>query len=287
MKIKRAESDFTADGLPHNRFQLFFDCLKIRHRLLFAAGGVLLLFALPLLILLLTHDATCAKIFADGATANEDKAMWLFYTDLFFGLGNIVGYVILGLGLAGTARVLRQLSWGEGIFFGRDFADGIKLNGGAYAIVFALVGVVRLVCSVMNGAQANEFFWAVIKYMPLVSSVFLLAPVALLLLAEIAIYKSKLLRLTKNAVLMYFKTLPSTFLATLCALLPFVGMAVIGAFSVPVYAKTLFVTLYVVLLLPVTQFGELLYCNMLFDKFINAEFYPEMVDKGVTRNKTA
>lgn len=285
MKIKRAETDFTADGLPHNRLQLFFDCLKIRHRLFFAAGGILLLFALPLLVLLLTHDATCAKILADSAKSYEDKAKLIFYNDLYFGLGNIVGYVVFGLGLSGTARVLRQLTWGEGIFFGRDFVDGVKLNGGAYAIVFAFVGIVRFICSVMNAATANGFFWAVIKYMPLVLSVFLLAPVALLLLAEVAVYKSKLLRLVKNAVLMYLQTLPSTFLATLCALLPFVGIAVIGAFAVPVYTKTLFVTLYVVLLLPVTQFGELLYCNMLFDKFINVEFYPEMVDKGVRRNK--
>lgn len=288
MKIKRAATDFTADGLPHTRPQVFVDCIKIRHRLLFRLGGVLLLFALPLVCLLLTHDVTLATIASHTDVAEEERLRQMFSADMYFRLSYIVAYIVLGVGMAGTARVVRQLAWGEGVFFRRDFFDGVKLNGGAYAVVFGLFGVTRFICAFMDTATAANTAMAVVKYMPSVTAVVLLAPVGLLVLNQAVVYKSKLLKLTKNAFLMYIKTLPTTFIGTLCALLPFFGVTLVEMFAVPVYVKALFVALYVALLLPLTQLGEFLYCNMLFDRFINSVSHPQMVDKGVWRkNDTA
>lgn len=287
MKTKRAETDFTADSLPHTRLQVFWDCIRIRHRLLFACGGLLLAFALPLVALLLTRDAVLASIAADVGIADSDKLRQMFYADIIFHLGYIVGYALLGLGLAGTARVIRQLAWAEGVFLRRDFTDGIRLNGGVYVIVFVLLGAVRLVCAVMDQATANDIVWAAVKYMPSVTAVVLLAPIALLVLNQAAVYQSKVLKLCKNATLMYFRTLPTTFVATLCALLPYAGTMLLESFPVPVYAKPLFVALYVCVLLPFTQLGEFLYCSSLFDKFINHTSHPQMVDKGVWRKPQA
>ena len=81
MKIKRAATDFTPDGLPHTRPQVFVDCIKIRHRLLFRLGGVLLLFALPLVCLLLTHDVTLATIASRTDVAEEERLRQMFSAD--------------------------------------------------------------------------------------------------------------------------------------------------------------------------------------------------------------
>ena len=110
MKIKRAATDFTPDGLPHTRPQVFVDCIKIRHRLLFRLGGVLLLFALPLVCLLLTHDVTLATIASHTDVAEEERLRQMFSADMYFRLSYIgCRYGRYGKGSAPTCLGRRRV----------------------------------------------------------------------------------------------------------------------------------------------------------------------------------
>ena len=67
-KIKRhADKDFTERQLPHNRIDLFFDCIKLRWREFLIIGFMIALSMLPIFVLGVMRD----NMIADAINKNE------------------------------------------------------------------------------------------------------------------------------------------------------------------------------------------------------------------------
>ena len=104
-------------------------------------------------------------------------------------------------------------------------------------------------------------------------------------LAEVAVYRATVGGLLKNAMILYFRTVPTTLAATAALLLPLLVCFVLGIAGAMLFVKYVFLVAYAVLLLPSTVMGEFLYCAYVFDKHINRKYHPEEVDKGIHRRE--
>ena len=277
-KQKKAKSDFEESGLPSNRIEVFFDALKLRFFTFIKLGLVLLLFALPLVIADIVKDNCLysVQIAYSQAEITEDYYSGLVTTiEIIYYISEMICFIVLGLGLSGTLRVIRQIIWGEPVFFSQDFADGIKKQGARYAIYFFFLGLFnffgRLI--IVIGFEA-EF----VRYIPLGMNFVVFLPPLCFALAQSLIYNFKIFDEYKNGFILYLKTLPKTIIATAIICLPLL-LDLIGL----IVLKYILIIVFIVAVLPILLMGELLFFVSVFDEHINKERYPEIYDKGIKR----
>ena len=276
-KLKKAASDFTFAQLPHNRKEVFFDCLKMRFGTVVCCGLLLLLFALPLVATEIVYDVVQLNIyngFVDGALTEAQASMYSGELQIYTSLAQIVGFCILAVGLSGVVRVLRQLIWGEPIFFGVDFKRGIKQNWLRFVEVFAVVAVVNAA----SVACATFLGGSFVGYIPYGVLIFLAIPMGLFVLSQSAVYDVGIGKATTNALAFYGKKLWCTLL--------FTALAIVFALLrlMPISAvKYLLVSLSTVFLAPMYIMLWLLVSCSVFDEILNKENFPELYDRGVYR----
>ena len=104
-------------------------------------------------------------------------------------------------------------------------------------------------------------------------------PVLLLVLSLTAIYNMKFGEKIQNGVYLYIKTLPLTFLISMLVIL-FALVDLIGHLLI----KNI-VLILLILILPMFILLYMLYSCHVFDKYINAQYYPEIVGKGMYKKE--
>ena len=277
-KNKTAKNDFNEDNLPSNRKEVFFDCLKLRLFDFFKIGLLLFLFALPLLMAGLFKDTLLFSMLEsiNGGKISEEDFNGA-YTMLMLGyyLIEIICLIIFSLGLAGSLRVIRQIAWGEAVFFIQDFFEGIKLNIKHFIIYFLFIGTFNFLNHLV---MIFDIQYEIIKAIPFDISVFVFFPPLLYSLAETLMYTNGVTGEYKNGFILYIKTFPTTILATVVVLLPLL-FELIPRFII----KYIVISIFIIALFPIVLLGEFLYFNSRLDKYINKETYPEIYDKGIHR----
>ena len=281
-KRRKAKYDFTEDGLPSDRKEVFFDALKLRFVTFVKVGFVLLLFAIPLIAAGLIKDSYLYTIMLgaeQGEIAEASYRDYVFTIELVYLIAEAICLVAIGVGVSGALRVIRQIVWGEPIFFIEDLFDGIKMQGLRYAIYFLLIGLFNFFG---RSAILLELDIGFMKYIPLGMNYVVFLPPLLFALAQSQIYKFKLTQEYKNGAILYLKTFPKTILATAIACAPLL-LELIGI----IVLKYVLMIVFIVFILPFLLMGEFLYFNGVLDEYINKERYPEIYDKGIRRKKTA
>ena len=279
MRIKKAKTDFTINDLPKNRWEVFGDCLKERFLLFLSMGVVLLLFALPLFFVTILSDNTMGALYSayiNGEHSQEEFYALVQSANSLYALFFISCYIVLAVGIAGVMQVIRQLVWGEGIFFMQDLIEGIKSNGLNYASIAFLSGLAAYLINTFLPIQSNGFLIAV----PIVLSFVFLPPIGFMI-SQIVIYKNPFFKYLINGFMLYIKTVPTTLPFLLLFMIP----AFLGLNLIPLIVKYVILFVFFLLLAPMLLTGWFLYCCSVFDKLINKEFYPEIYDKGVYRNE--
>lgn len=275
-----AERELTVNDLPKNRKEVFFDCIKQRCSILLLLGLSALLFLLPLFALFIVKDLYVGGVyvaFVDGAADEQTAARMIYSANFYSSLIFIPCFCLFGLGLSGIMQVLSRLIWGEGIFFLSDFAEGIKKNGIAYCVTFMIMGLIICLISIsfyMNSDVA--FLWFVL----LDVSVLFWGPVAYYVLMQSVVYKEKYSGLLRNGIILYGKSVIGTLILLICCALPFAV-----AFVNMIILKYVLLTVVVIIFIPLGGMAMFLYACSVFDRYINVQSYPEIVDKGIYRHK--
>lgn len=284
-KPKVAKIDFTEASLPHSRRDVFRDVLKNRWKDLLKLGALLLLFSLPLLVFGAVSEINAANIYAEyknGAISAETCASEVAASNGAFALIKIIGYIIFSVGIAGSARVLRQIIWDEPLFFFEDFKDGIKIYGGQFALAMFLYGLCAYT-AVFFSSATNGILYAIASGL----GVFILLPAMFFWLSERTVYASRIGENIRNGFMFYVRTLFKSIGMLLLAFLPFILEYVLEFFGLYNFIfKYSYLLICTFLFLPLGIMLWLLYTYSVFDKYINAELFPEILHKGFYPSET-
>lgn len=272
LKIKRqADFDFSESQLPHNRTEVFFDCLKLRWRT-FLQLGLLFFFAmLPIFVVNIVRDNMIADAIYNGNSLLNAR-----YTLLVFDAINIPFYLIAAIAFSAAFRVIRNIAWGEAVFFKEDTKDGIKLNWKVFSIVFVLIGTdVFFVDFIIQCTTID-----IVKGIPIGISIMLLLPIAILIVVQATIYKIGFFGALKNACYLFAKSVWKSLLCALVTALPILFLLIPNTI-----VRNICLAAYMMFFMPYVCLGVFLCGCSLLDKYINAHSHPEIVDKGVNRVK--
>lgn len=277
---KVATHDFQENDLPSTRVEIFFDTIKLRFGVLFRIGLLMFLFTLPLLMGTAFKDTYLYYLYNSLSSGKIDETQYneiYMMTYRIFFLGEIPCFLLVALGLAGSFRVIRQLVWQEGIFFVKDFFDGIKNNAKHYLIYISIFGIFHYFARMAILLEINI---PVIKYIPIIVLYVIFVPMILYNLIQSQIYTLNIGLEMKNGAILYIRTFFLVLIATLVAVLP-IGFIFIPIVAVKIVAEISFI----LFIIPFILLGELLFFNSQFDKYINKNNYPEIYRKGLHEPK--
>lgn len=268
IKFKRcAETDFTESKLPHNRKEVFFDCFKLRWREFLKLGAIILLSMLPILLICVVRD----NLIAD-AIQNTDSLKSAEFVLLLSDVLCIPMYLLSSVAFSGAFRVIKNIAWGDIVFFSSDFKDGIRLNFKVFSPVFLLVGTgIFFVDFAMLHSNAE-----ILKGIPLGLSAFLLMPIAILVIVQGTIYSLSFFGALKNAVYLFLRSPISSAIASILTLSPSLFIVVSNT-----VVKHVILALYFMIIFPYVCLGVFLFGCTVLDKHYNPIYHTEIIGKGI------
>ena len=293
-KKKVAKTDFNKSLLPHNRKEQFSFIFKNRKRELFYIGLLLFIFIIPIivgfgfynvLINILYNDyksASVGLIGDDLIKAYETyRTSYVMYTDIF-SLAMIGGLIVFGIGVSGVIYLIRNLYWGELFFFKESFFKGIKQNALMVCLIFAIYGVINWLCIHIFVLDINEW----LKVIPVIAQYVFILPLAVLMINLCTIYKENYFTLLRIALIIFLKHLPTMSLFSLMVLYFYSLLIlpnVINYFSIAIIYPIFMVL--IILIEPLALGAYFVTLSRFLDNMINQKNYPELVDKGLYKDK--
>lgn len=279
-KLKKQQSDCTEQNLPHNRWQVFCDVLKRRWRFLLATSLLTSVFCLPYFAWNWIVNQAIRQLTLNADTVDFVKLLSYVNTK---GAVNIALLALCGVGISGGVYVVQRLVWDEVVFVG-DFWQGVKDKPWKNAVAFALLGVavwcVEFVFVYVPSVEMSAF-QRMLMYGFSVLLVAYVAAVCVFFAVQNAVYKVGFGACFKNSLVLALK-----------GLLPVVGFVAVAVLpqTVPFffYNTVVDVVGYVVVALFGVGYATLvltLVADYVLDKEINSVNYPQIVDKGIVRNK--
>ena len=274
MSKKVSRVDYSKSMLPRKRREQFIDVFKMNYMVILKCGLMLLLFFAPLLAFSVFGDFYFMSLI-DNSTEDVEQTKMLFHW--LFNLGMILFSLIAVLGFSGVIRVLRNLIWGEGIYFRDDFAEGIKQNAGKN-IIFALI---------FGGLYALAYFIYSLFPETLISAFGLLMfaliflPIFFWILFLNNTYSSSFGALLRNGLFFYVKTIGWSLLSMVVMLL------LVGTIFIPmdlIWVKYAIIVMVIVFLYPIFLLIITLYVTSKFDAYINKDNYPDYYLRGLNHD---
>ena len=260
-------------ALPHNRKEVFFDLLRHRKLTLFALSCFTFMFFIPLVV-----DLLFFNFLESVAIANEQEDY--LFSLVFYSMLIMIPCMIIGfLGFAGAFHTAKKLVWQEGTMFASDFFQGIKENWGR-AIINGLIFGIILFGFVMGGSYLLIFQ----KAQPVLVGVgigaltlflLILGMMTVLNFTQDVYYSNPFIYTLKNSFL--FIGLLNWRIMVLF-IISTGGLIALCCFNMIMMAIGLF--LFAILNSVVIVLYTLM-SHYAFDKYINAEHYPDMVGKGL------
>ena len=259
--------------LPHTRKEVFFDFLKHRKMNLFALSCFTFMFFIPLAV-----DLFYFNFLEAVAIANEmDDYLFslVFYSMLIMLPCMLVGF----MGLSGAFHVAKKMVWQEGTMLATDFFQGIKENW-KNALINGVIFGIALFGLIMGSSYLIIFapvapVWSGIGIGALVLVFIALGIVLSMFFTQDVYYSNPYLVTLKNSFLFMgiinWKLLVLFVLSTGVV----VGLCCINMITLGI-GLFLFAVLNSVVIVLYT-----LISHSAFDKYINKEHHPEMVNKGL------
>ncbi len=290
---KSGKGDYNKEDLPKNRWQLFWEMLRIRFAGLMRLNLMYVVAWLPVILVtiltLLTFMAGAVQgDGADAAIMPNDELMKFYQGLLSSWLVLLVPAItITGPFTAGVSYVTRNWARDEHAFVWSDFKDAVKANwkqGLLVSFITSLMPLVLYVCwnFYSQMAAGNAFFVIPQVLATMLCVVWFLAVIYMYPL--MVSYKLKFKDLIRNALLLSIGRLPQSVGLRLLSAVPIVIGILVALFTAQYPWAILGVFLYYVLLgFSLSRFIFASYTNAVFDKYINARIEGALINRGLSQ----
>lgn len=274
MKIKKKtcnENDFLISDLPKNRVQLFFDILKNQWSSLLILSFTTLLVFMLLIISRYQNISIISNIISSDM---ENKNYHIQFAYFIHYAINIVIIIIIGIYLSGMMRVFKKMSYNEGFFLGADFFKGVKENIKEYLIIYTIYGIL---CFMVESLSINYLMAdSMLYYLFKIINYGFLLPILLICSCLSTIYSDNIFKKIKISFLLYIKNFFKIIFALIIMICPLLSL-IMGSTIVQLFVPIIYCLIY----LPLSLLGFLIMMNGVFDKYINKENFPDLVNKGM------
>lgn len=270
-------SDYTENQLPKNRIELFFDILKNQWQVIILLSFSLVLFLLPLIIHRYVNLLQISRIIEQ----NNDTS--ILFSQL---LGQQVIYLIIRIPLllllsvfiAGSGRILKRLSFLQGIFFFADFARGVKENIRDQVLgtlLYALSSFVIEFLAIYLQLKGQMIGYYLLR----IAHLFLILPITLIFYCLSNIYRERFIKKVSIAIMVLFHFFPKTIAFLVIFYLPLLVL------MIPISALQLLFPIGFFLFFGIVfMLSFVLWMNHCFDHLINRTQFPNLYRKGVHNN---
>ncbi len=306
---KSGKGDFRKEDLPTNRWQLFWEMLRVRIAGLMRLNVMALVAWLPLIIAV----GSCVITIFNVLVISSDYQTYLqtgemgnlvegqiealkgidlnaFQTDTFeqsifkMLLWMIPAVAITGPVQAGMAYVTRTWARDEHAFVWSDFKDAVKENWKQALGVSVISGVlpfVIYVCFRFYGSMAgdNAFFMLPQMIVLMLGIVWVLG--LTFMYPMMVSYRMSFKDVIKNSVLLALAKLPLTVGLRLAVLLPLAVCVVVFYFTGALLAFLAAAAYYVFLGYALSRFVFASFTNAVFDNYINSHMEGVQVNRGL------
>lgn len=269
-----ARKDYDRNQLPKNRKEQFFDILVRRYGLFIKLGIFILLFFIPYFFVMMYKDSLYMSIKAGNY---EDAGARIFSVDLIYSGLMFIALPILFVGFAGVFKILKELIYGEPIFFKEDFIEGIKENSKSFIVIAAIIALFNLFELLISYSFSNNVVFEVI---PVAFNYVLIFPICFVSIYLTSVYTNKFMVTLKTSIIILFKFLPRILL---CFIFTFGFFAL--EFIPIAYIKYCVVIVCLVFVLPISIFASYENFIDIFDENINKTQFPNFYKKGIEYNK--
>lgn len=277
MRMKYAKSEFTNDSLPSTRKQQFKAIFKNEWKTLLLLG---LLFLIPFIFIALLEFVKIGVLTSINNSVAESSQIVgeLFYVELIYNVLLLIPYILFGLMLSGTSKVIQRLIYGEGLLFKGDFIYGIKLNFKQIVILCLIYWSLGLITNTGTNllSTLGGPFSVILSGTLIAIYNFILIPVIFIAFSFSTTYKMNLKEILTNSfkVFISFLLIPLAFAAVLFGL---TYLDLIPSLYLEVIIQAIIVLLFVPTLILIWK----LYLTSIFDSNINENAYPEIYRKGL------
>ena len=297
---KSGKGDYQRDDLPRNRWQLFWEMLRIRLAGLFRLNLMTALIFVPLMYVLMVmvntlfahlvgiSEALSNPEMTEAAKALVQDSPQQIYSILFSGLVMAIPAIaITGPVQAGMAYVTRNWARDEHAFIWSDFKDAVKENWKqalGISLITGLVPVIMLVCWQFYGgmAQSSGLFYVIPQVLTMALGVVWMLALTFMYPMMVT-YKMGFGTLIRNSLLLAVGRLPHTVGARLAMLVPTL-IAALVAFYTPymMYALMALAGYYFLLGNGLARFVYASFTNAVFDRYINPRIEGVEVNRGLS-----
>jgi uncharacterized membrane protein YesL len=283
---KAGKGDYRPEDLPANRWQLFFEMLRIRWSGLVRANLFYVLFWLPAILWTALnagalYNVLVASLEEEGLLA-ADAMTTLIYQYL---IGMIPCIAITGPFTAGITMILRNWARDQHSFFMSDFWETVKTNWKQALAVSAVTSVMPFIlwmCWTFYSSLAAQNFLFVIPQMLTMVAGGVWALSLTIMYPLMITYDLKLGALIRNAVILSVGRLPQALGIRLVTLIiPFIAAALILFTSIAGYTLLVIILFYIVLGFALNRFIYVSFANMLCDRYINPRIEGAAVNMGL------
>ena len=299
---KSGKGDYTKEDLPTNRWQLFWEMLRVRFASLFKLNFLYVIAWVPAILVIgrgvmLAYSGlgnimeSQIAMEAGEMTAeafqqlNADylvavKAL-LMQTLIYL----VPALAVTGPFTAGIAYITRNWARDEHAFVFSDFMDAVKSNWKQALLTSTITGFVPLllyVCVTFYGGMASESMIYMIPEAIVIMAGIVWLCSLMYIYPQMVTYKLTYKNLIRNSVIMTIGRLPMTVGIKLITIVPLVICLLVCLFTpYAQYALLIYAAYYIVVGYALSRFIQASYANAVFDKYINVNIEGAQVGKGL------
>ncbi|MGN0779829.1 MAG: DUF624 domain-containing protein [Aristaeellaceae bacterium] len=283
---KSGKGDYTPENLPTNRWQLFWEMLRVRFAALMRLNLMYMIPWLPTMIVLMIGALSFLTNLTTMAETGEIVPMsQLLSTIVAPTLMLLIPCITLtGPFTAGVCYVTRNWARDEHAFIWSDFKDAVKENWKQsllISFITALVPLVIYVCWNFYGSMANDNAFMVVPQVMTMMIGLMWCLGVTYFHPLIVSYKLRMRDVLRNGILLAVARLPMSLGIRLLHAVPMlIGVGLMLVVS-PLYCLLGLFAYYLLIGFALSRFVTASYTNAVFDKYINTRIEGAVVNRGL------